>query len=62
MSIPLQFAPLYDGQVVFMRSDCLLDLDIDQIVYLLLTSTVCYEVEAKTGRGGGEGRQAKRTR
>ena len=26
MSIPLQFASLYDGQEVFVWSDCLLDL------------------------------------
>ena len=29
MTIPLQFASLYDGQEVFMWSDCLLDLGTD---------------------------------
>ena len=32
MSIPLQFASLYDGQVVFMWSDCLLDFGMDFLV------------------------------
>ena len=32
MSIPLQFACLYDGQEVFVWSDCLLDLDTDFLV------------------------------
>ena len=32
MSIPLQFASLYDGQEVFERSDCLLDLGTDFLV------------------------------
>ena len=29
MTIPLQFASLYDGQEVFMWSNCLLDLGTD---------------------------------
>ena len=32
MTIPLQFASLYDGQVVFVWSDCLLDLGTDFLV------------------------------
>ena len=32
MSIPLQFASLCDGQEVFKRSDCLLDLGTDFLV------------------------------
>ena len=32
MTIPLGFASLYDGQEVFMRSDCLLDLGTDFFV------------------------------
>ena len=32
MIIPLQFASLYDGQEVFVRSDCLLDLGTDFLV------------------------------
>ena len=32
MTIPLQFASLYDGQEVFMWSDCLLDLGTDFLV------------------------------
>ena len=32
MTIPLQFASLYDGQGVFMWSDCLLDLCMDFLV------------------------------
>ena len=32
MSIPLQFASLYDGQEVFVWSDCLLDLGTDFLV------------------------------
>ena len=32
MSIPLQSASLYDGQEVFLRSDCLLDLGTDFLV------------------------------
>ena len=32
MTIPLQFASLYDGQEVFMWSDCLLDLCTDFVV------------------------------
>ena len=32
MSIPLQFASLYDGQAVFVWSDCLLDLGTDFLV------------------------------
>ena len=32
MSIPLQFAFLYDGQEDFVRSDCLLDLGADLLV------------------------------
>ena len=32
MTIPLQFAPLYDGQKVFVLSDCLLDLGSDFLV------------------------------
>ena len=29
MTVPLQFAPLYGGQEVFVWSDCLLDLGTD---------------------------------
>ena len=32
MTIPLQFASLYDGQGVFVWSDCLLDLGTDFLV------------------------------
>ena len=32
MSIPLQFVSLYDGQEVFVWSDCLLDLCMDFLV------------------------------
>ena len=32
MSITLQFASVYDGQEVFMWSDCLLDLGTDFLV------------------------------
>ena len=32
MSIPLQFASLYDGQWVFVWSDCLLDYGTDFLV------------------------------
>ena len=32
MSIPLQFASLYNGQEVFVWSDCLLDLGMDVLV------------------------------
>ena len=32
MTIPVQFASLYDGQEVFMRSDCLLDLGMDFLI------------------------------
>ena len=32
MTMPLQFASLYDGQEVFMWSDCLLDLGTDFLV------------------------------
>ena len=32
MTIPLQFASLYDGQEIFVWSNCLLDLDIDFLV------------------------------
>ena len=32
MTIPLQFASLYDGQEVFVWSDCLLDLGTDLLV------------------------------
>ena len=32
MSIPLQFASLYDGQEVFVWSDCLLELGTDFLV------------------------------
>ena len=32
VTIPLQFASLYDGQGVFMWSDCLLDLGTDFLV------------------------------
>ena len=32
MTIPLQFVSLYDGQEVFVWSDCLLDLDTDFLV------------------------------
>ena len=32
MSLPLQFASLYDGQVVFVWSDCPLDLGTDVLV------------------------------
>ena len=32
MSIPLQSASLYDGQEVFMRFDCLLDVATDFLV------------------------------
>ena len=43
MTTPLQFTPLYDGQEVFMWSDCLLDLGTDFLVgnnYSLWSSTV----------------------
>ena len=32
MSILLQFASLYDGQEIFVRSECLLDLGTDVLV------------------------------
>ena len=32
MTIPLQFASLYDGQEVFVWSDCLLDLGTDFLI------------------------------
>ena len=32
MSIPLQFASLYDGQEVFVWSECLLNLSTDFLV------------------------------
>ena len=32
MTIPLQFASLYDGQEVFVWSDCLLELGTDFLV------------------------------
>ena len=32
MTIPLQFTSLYDGQEVFVMSDCLLDLGTDFLV------------------------------
>ena len=32
MSMPLQFASLYDGQEIFIWSDCLLDLGTDFLV------------------------------
>ena len=32
MTIPLQFASLYDGQEVFVWPDCLLDLGTDILV------------------------------
>ena len=32
MSIPLQFASLYDGQEVFVWSNCLLDLGTDFLI------------------------------
>ena len=32
MTIPLQFASLYDGQEIFLESDCLLDLGTDFLV------------------------------
>ena len=32
MTIPMQFASLYDGQEVIVRSDCLLDLGTDFLV------------------------------
>ena len=32
MTIPLQFASLYEGQEVFVWSDCLLDLGTDILV------------------------------
>ena len=35
MSIPFQFASLYDGQEVFMWSDCLLDLGTQDVKYLV---------------------------
>ena len=31
MTIPLQFASLYDGQEVFVWSDCLMDLGMDLV-------------------------------
>ena len=34
MSIPLNFASLYDGQEVFVWSDCLLDLGTDFLLDL----------------------------
>ena len=36
MSIPLQFASLYDGQEVFVWSDCLMDLGTDFLVYNMI--------------------------
>ena len=32
MTIPLQFVSLYNGQEVFVRSDCMLDIDTDFLV------------------------------
>ena len=32
MSIPVEFAPLYGGQEVFVWSDCLLDLGADFLI------------------------------
>ena len=42
MTIPLQFASLYDGQEIFVWSDCLLDLGTDFFV-----GTWPYSVEPK---------------
>ena len=38
MYIPLQFPSLYNGQEVFVWSDCLLDLDTDFLVKILRIS------------------------
>ena len=38
MSIPLQFSSLYDGQEVFVRSGCLLDLGTDRTSSLVTWS------------------------
>ena len=45
MSVPLQFASLYDGQRVFVWSDCLLDLGTD-----FLVGNMDVIVAAETGR------------
>ena len=37
MTIPLQFASLYDGQEVFVWSDCLLDLGTDFLVGIMVS-------------------------
>ena len=39
MTIPLQFASLYDGQEVVVRSDCSLDLVTDLIVGNVVNKT-----------------------
>ena len=39
--IPLQFAPLYDGQEVFVWSDCLLDLGMDFLVVIWSLYEMC---------------------
>ena len=51
--MPLQFAPLYSGQEIFVWSECLLDLGTDflvgnmvfigQCVELLVTRQVCFK-------------------
>ena len=40
MTIPLQFASLYDGQVVFVWSDCLLDLGTEFLIDMVFVSDV----------------------
>ena len=41
MTIPLQFASLYDGQEVFMWSDCLLDLGTDFLIGNIFLYEMC---------------------
>ena len=56
MTIPLQFASLYDGQEVFVWSDCLLELGTDFLignmvfVWLLWSSAVRVHDHKHTGR------------
>ena len=50
MTIPLQFASLYDGQEVFVWSDCLLDLGTDFLVgnMVFVRCLIYYASHAKT--------------
>ena len=62
MSIPLQFASLYDGQEVFVWSDCLLDLGTDFLVgsMVFVWDALCLAVAPHFHGGGDEMLNTKR--